>query len=89
MDITEAVKTVVMLDLALLKAEIETGTYKKPIKALAADIRYEPLPGEIRAVIIAWQRGGLPPKPLSREWCQNRLNQPPPPSRISQRRLEV
>jgi hypothetical protein len=52
MDITEAAKTVVMLDLALLKAKIDTGMYKKPIEKLAADIRYEPLPPEIRAVIL-------------------------------------
>jgi hypothetical protein len=51
-----------MLDLALLKAEIETGMYKKPIELLAKEIHYEPLPDEIRAVIIAsWKRGGLLP----------------------------
>ena len=38
----EAAKSVAMLDLALLKAEIETGMYKKPIEKLAADIRYDP-----------------------------------------------
>lgn len=62
-DVVEAVKSVAMLDLALLKAEIETGMYKKPIEKLAADIRYDPLPGEARAVIIAaWSRGGLLPR---------------------------
>jgi hypothetical protein len=58
----KAVKSDVMFDLALLKVEIETGTYKKPIKALAEDIRYAPLPPEMRMVAIAaWQRGGLLP----------------------------
>ncbi len=35
---------------------------KRPIEAIAREIRYEPLPDEIRAVIIAsWRRGGLLP----------------------------
>jgi hypothetical protein len=59
-DQVEAAKTVVMLDLALLKAEIECGLYKKPIEVLAKEVHYDPLPDEIRAVIIAaWSRGGL------------------------------
>jgi hypothetical protein len=62
LDRVEAAKSVVMLDLALLKAEIETGMYKKPIEKLAADIRYEPLPPEIRAVVIkSWANFGLLP----------------------------
>ena len=33
---------------------------KKPITELAKEVHYEPLPGEVRAVVIAaWQRGGL------------------------------
>jgi hypothetical protein len=52
-----------MLDLALLKAEIECGLYKKPIEEIAKTIHYEPLPGEVRAVVIAaWSRGGLLPR---------------------------
>ena len=52
-----------MLDLALLKAEIECGMYKKPIEMLAREVHYEPLPPEVRMVVIAaWQRGGLLPK---------------------------
>jgi hypothetical protein len=40
-----------------------SGMYKKPIDALAKEIHYEPLPGEVRAVIIAaWTRGGLLPR---------------------------
>jgi hypothetical protein len=34
-----------MLDLALLKAEIECGLYKKPIEEIAKSFSYEPLPG--------------------------------------------
>ena len=36
--------------------------YKKPIEVLAREIRYEPLPPEMRAIILAaWTRGGLLP----------------------------
>ena len=31
-EVTDAAKTIVMLDLAILKAEIENGLYKKPIE---------------------------------------------------------
>ena len=35
--------------------------YKKPVEMIAREIHYEPLPDEMRAVIIAsWKRGGLP-----------------------------
>ncbi len=61
-DKVEAAKSVVMLDLAILQAEAAAGMYKKPVELLAKEIHYEPLPGEVRAVVIAaWQRGGLLP----------------------------
>lgn len=61
-DRVEAAKSVVMLDLAVLNAEAAAGMFKKPIEMLAREIHYEPLPDEIRAVIIAsWRRGGLLP----------------------------
>jgi hypothetical protein len=61
-DVIEAAKNVVMMDLALLNAEIANGMYKKPIDALAKEFRYDPLPDEVRTVIIAsWKRGGLLP----------------------------
>jgi hypothetical protein len=61
-DRVEAAKSVVMLDLAILNAEAAAGMYKKPTEVLAKEVHYEPLPPEIRAVIIAaWQRGGLLP----------------------------
>lgn len=61
-DVIEAVKTMVMLDLALLRAEMESGMYKKPIEVLAKEVHYEPLASEVRAVVIAaWTRGGLLP----------------------------
>jgi hypothetical protein len=51
-----------MMDLALLNAEIANGIYKKPIEIIAKEIHYEPLPDEIRAVIIAsWKRDGMLP----------------------------
>jgi hypothetical protein len=62
-DKVEAAKALVMLDLALLKAEIETGMYKKPVEVLAREIHYEPSPAEVRAVAIeAWARRGMLPK---------------------------
>jgi hypothetical protein len=61
-DRVEAAKAVVMLDLAILNAEAAAGMYKKPVELLAKEIHYQPLPDEIRAVIIAsWKRGGMLP----------------------------
>ena len=46
----------------LLQAEIANGMYKKPLDAIVKEYRYDPLPDEVRAVIIAsWKRGGLLP----------------------------
>jgi hypothetical protein len=61
-DRVEAAKALVMLDLAVFKAEIETGMFKKPVDALVREFQYEPLPADVRTVIIAaWTRGGLLP----------------------------
>jgi hypothetical protein len=61
-DRVEAAKTVVMLDLAILKAEIETGMYKKPIELLAKEIHYDPLPDDVRIVVIqSWKNFGMHP----------------------------
>jgi len=61
-DVIEAAKNLVMMNLALLQAEAAAGMYKKPIELLAKEIHYEPVPGEIRTVIIAsWMHGGLLP----------------------------
>lgn len=62
-DVVNAAKNVVMMDLALLSAEIANGMYRKPIDALAKEFQYEPLSPEIRTVVIAaWMRRGLLPK---------------------------
>jgi hypothetical protein len=62
-DVNEAAKNIVMMDLAILQAEAAAGMYKKPIELLAREVHYEPLSGEVRAVVIAaWVRGGLLPK---------------------------
>jgi hypothetical protein len=62
-DRVDPAKAVATLDLALLKAEIECRIYKRPIEDIAKDFPYEPLQGEVRAVIIAaWQRGGMLPR---------------------------
>jgi len=67
-DRIEASKNVVMMDLALLQAEIANGLYKRPIEEIAKTFSYEPVPGEVRGVIIAaWQRGGLLPAAVVEE----------------------
>lgn len=58
----EAAKSIVMLDLAVLNAEIVNGIYKKPIEILAKEIRYDPLPDDIRFVVIqSWKNFGMLP----------------------------
>ena len=39
---TEAGKAIVAMDLAILKSEIDNGLYKRPIKILTKEFRYEP-----------------------------------------------
>ena len=52
-----------MMDLALLNAEVANGMHKKPVEAMAREFRYDPLPAEVRTVVIAaWTRGGLLPR---------------------------
>jgi hypothetical protein len=61
-DRVEAAKSVVMLDLAVLNAEAAAGMFKKPVDQLVKEFQYEPLPSDVRAVIVAaWSRGGLLP----------------------------
>jgi hypothetical protein len=61
-DRVEAAKSVVMLDLAVLNAEAAAGMFKKPVDQLVKEFQYEPLPSDVRAVIVAaWTRGGLLP----------------------------
>jgi hypothetical protein len=67
-DKVEAAKNVVMLDLAILNAEAAAGMYKKPVEVLAKEIHYQPLPAELRAIVIAsWMRHDLLPKPVVEE----------------------
>jgi hypothetical protein len=62
-DRIEAAKNIVGMDLALLNAELANGMYRKPITEVAKTFQYEPLPGEVRTVIISsWMRGGLLPQ---------------------------
>lgn len=51
-DRVEAAKAVAMLDLALLRTEIECGMYKKPIELIAKEFRYDPLPDDVRTIVI-------------------------------------
>jgi hypothetical protein len=77
-DRVEAAKAVVQLDLAILQAEAAAGMYRKPIEEIAKSIHYEPLPDEVRTVIIAaWRRGGLLPTQMVDQMVPQ---QTPPPS---------
>lgn len=61
-DRIEAAKNVVMMDLALLQAELANGMYKKPVEELAKAIRYEPLPDDVRVIVIqSWKNFGMLP----------------------------
>jgi hypothetical protein len=52
-----------MLDLAILQAEAAAGMYKKPIEVLSREVHYEPLPSEVRTIVIAaWTREELLPR---------------------------
>jgi hypothetical protein len=62
-DRVEDAKALVMLDLAVFKAEFETEMFKKSIEVLAKEFHYDPLPPEIRAAVIAaWIRGDMLPR---------------------------
>jgi hypothetical protein len=64
--VNEAAKNIVMMDSAILQAKAAAGIYEKPIESLAKEIHYEPVPNEVRAVVIAaWTRGGSLPNGTS------------------------
>jgi hypothetical protein len=50
--LNEAAKNIVMMDLAILSAEAAAGMYKKPVEMLAREFRYDPLPPDVRAVVV-------------------------------------
>jgi hypothetical protein len=61
-DVIEACKNLVMLDIALLKAEIDCGMYRDEQEAAAA-LHYAPMPAERRVIVInAFIAWGLLPK---------------------------
>jgi hypothetical protein len=77
-EVTEAAKAIVAMDLAILKAEIENGLYKRPIEVLQKEFQYEPLPPEVRVVIIAaWTRGGLLPRAAIEQMVPQQLPNAP------------
>jgi hypothetical protein len=75
-DRVEAPRALVMLDLAVFKAELETGMFKNPIEALAKEIRYDPLPADrgphhkrgqvfwVKLVRLSWRPRHPPPPAL-------------------------
>lgn len=61
-DVIEACKNLVMLDLALLNAEISAGMYRTAEEA-AGQLRYAPMPEEKRTVVVqAFIGWGMIPK---------------------------
>jgi hypothetical protein len=51
------------MDLQRIEDGADRFAQDRPIEVLAKDVRYEPLPPEVRtAVIAAWTRGGLLPE---------------------------
>jgi hypothetical protein len=73
-DVNEAAKNIVMMDLAILQAEAAAGMYKKPLEVLAREVHFEPLPAEVRTVVIAaWTRGGLLPPGVVEKLVPERL----------------
>ena len=63
-----------MMDLAIPQRRPAPAWYKKPIQELARAIHYEPLPGEVRAGVIAvWQRGELLPKAAIEELVPSQI----------------
>ena len=52
-DVNEAAKNIVVMDSAILQAEAAAGMYKKPIDVPAREVHYDPLPPEVRMVVIA------------------------------------
>jgi len=60
-----------MLDIAVFKAEPETGMFKKSVEEISKDIKYDPLPADIRVIVIkSWQNFGLLPEAAVQEMVQ-------------------
>jgi hypothetical protein len=77
MDIIEAAKAVVELDMKFLNMELANGFYKRPIAEEAAKIHYEPLPKEVRTAIIStWQNFGLLPSAAIERMVGPEQNEP-------------
>jgi hypothetical protein len=63
-----AINQLVQNDVTLLKLEMASGVYNKDIKQAAKELKYEPLPEEIRvAVIASWKRAGVLPSYVVQE----------------------
>ena len=73
-DKIEAAKNVVMMDLALLQAEVAAGMYKKPIDVIAKEFRYDPLPSKSAWSSSRRGRGeGCCRRRRLRRWCRKLL----------------
>lgn len=66
--VVNAVKALVQLDLMILDAELNAGMYKKNAETIEAELRYKPLPPELREQIVLTYRnwGRLPEATIAR-----------------------
>jgi hypothetical protein len=73
-DQVEAAKTLVMLDIAVLKEEVANNVYKTEAEA-AAGMRYAPMLPEYRAVVVAtFERWGMIPKEQIEQMVPEKLH---------------
>lgn len=62
-EIVKAVTALVTLDLAILDAELNAGLYKKNENQIMEELRYKPLPPELREqIVITYRRWGRLPE---------------------------
>lgn len=61
-EVVKAVHALVQLDLAILNAELDAGLYRKDAETIKEELRYKPLPGEIREqIVLTYRRWGRLP----------------------------
>lgn len=67
-EVVKAVHALVQLDLAILNAELDAGLYRKNEKEIKEELRYKPLPPEMREqIVIVYRKWGRLPEPVVQE----------------------
>jgi hypothetical protein len=67
-EIVKAVTALVQLDLAILEAELNAGMYKKNEETIIAELRYKPLPADMREqIVLTYRRWGRLPEAAVQE----------------------